>query len=45
MEEDEFKNIDQNIKIIVSEAAEFAIESKEPELSDLFEDIYLKVTN
>tara|TARA_A100001011_G_scaffold386225_1_gene461640 strand:+ start:81 stop:1052 length:972 start_codon:yes stop_codon:yes gene_type:complete len=42
IEEDEFKKIDQNIKVIISEAADFAIESEEPELSDLFEDIYLK---
>ena len=41
VKEDEFKKIDQKIKRTVSEAAEFAIESEEPELSDLFKDIYL----
>ena len=41
-EEDEFKNIDQKIKGTISEAAEFAIESEEPDLSDLFKDIYLQ---
>ena len=40
--EDEFKKIDQKIKETISEAAEFAIESSEPELSDLFKDIYLE---
>ena len=35
------KKIDQKIKGTISEAAEFAIESEEPELSDLFKDIYL----
>ncbi len=40
--EDEFRKIDQKIKGIISNAAEFAIESDEPELSDLFKDIYLE---
>ena len=35
------KKIDQERKSIISEAADFAIESKEPDLSDLFEDIYI----
>jgi pyruvate dehydrogenase E1 component alpha subunit len=39
--EDEFKKIDKNIKEIVSEAADFALESSEPDLTDLYEDIYL----
>ena len=42
VKEDEFKKIDQKIKETISEAAEFAIESSEPELSDLFKDIYLE---
>ena len=42
VKEDEFKNIDQKIKGTISEAAEFAIESEEPDLSDLFKDIYLQ---
>ena len=41
LEEEVFKKIDQEIKSIISEAADFAIESKEPDLSDLFEDIYI----
>ena len=41
LKEDEFKKIDQKIKGIISEAADFAIESESPELSDLFKDIYL----
>ena len=42
LKEDEFKRIDQKIKGIISEAANFAIESEEPEFSDLFKDIYLE---
>ena len=42
IKEDEFKRIDQKIKGIISEAANFAIESEVPELSDLFKDIYLE---
>ena len=42
VKENEFKNIDQKIKGTISEAAEFAIESEEPDLSDLFKDIYLQ---
>jgi len=41
LDEDAFKRIDQEIKEIVSEAADFALESSEPDLSDLYEDIYL----
>ena len=41
LDEDEFKKIDKNIKEIVSEAADFALESSEPDLTDLYEDIYL----
>ena len=41
IDEDEFKKIDKNIKEIVSEAADFALESSEPDLTDLYEDIYL----
>ncbi len=40
-DEDEFKKIDKNIKEIVSEAADFALKSSEPDLTDLYEDIYL----
>ena len=42
LNEDEFKKIDQKIKGTISEAAEFAIESEEPDLSDLLKDIYLQ---
>ncbi len=42
IKEDEFKKIDQKIKTTISEAADFAIESEVPELSDLFNDIYLE---
>ena len=41
LDEDEFKRIDQEIKEIVSEAADFALESSEPDLTDLYENIYL----
>ena len=41
LDEDEFKKIDKNIKEIVSEAADFALESSEPDLTDLYKDIYL----
>ena len=41
LDEDEFKKIDKEIKEIVSEAADFALESSEPNLSDLYKDIYL----
>ncbi len=41
LEGEEFKKIDKNIKEIVSEAADFALESPEPDLTDLYEDIYL----
>ena len=41
LDEDEFKKIDKNIKEIVSEAADFALKSSEPDLADLYEDIYL----
>ena len=41
LDEDELKKIDKNIKEIVSEAADFALESSEPDLADLYEDIYL----
>jgi len=38
--EDELKAIDREIKEIVNEAAEFAKESPEPDLSELWTDIY-----
>ena len=41
LKDEEFKLIDQNIKDIVSKAADFALESPEPDVSDLFKDIYL----
>ena len=41
LDEDEFKKIDKEIKEIVSEAADFALESSEPDLNDLYKDIYL----
>ena len=40
--EDELKNIDKDIKAIVNEAAEFSKESPEPELSELWTDIYVE---
>ena len=39
--EDELKSIDKEIKGIVNEAAEFSKESPEPELSELWTDIYV----
>ena len=42
LNEDEFKKIDHKIKETISEAANFAIESEVPELSDLYKDIYLE---
>jgi TPP-dependent pyruvate/acetoin dehydrogenase alpha subunit len=36
------KKLIKKIKGTISEAAEFAIESEEPDLSDLFKDIYLQ---
>ena len=41
LDEDEFKKTDKEIKEIVSEAADFALESSEHDLTDLYEDIYL----
>ena len=41
LDEDDFKKIDKEIKEIVSEAADFALESSEPDLTDLYKDIYL----
>lgn len=41
LDEDEFKKTDKEIKEIVSEAADFALKSSEPDLADLYEDIYL----
>ena len=38
--EDDLKAIDKEIKDIVNEAAEFAKESPEPQLSELWTDIY-----
>jgi pyruvate dehydrogenase E1 component alpha subunit len=37
--EDELKAIDKEIRLIVNTAAEFAIESPEPDLSELFTDV------
>mgnify|MGYP001814373107 CR=1 FL=1 len=39
--EDELKEIDKEIKAIVNEAAEYSKESPEPELSELWTDIYV----
>jgi pyruvate dehydrogenase E1 component alpha subunit len=41
LDEDEFKKIDKDIKEMVSKAADFALDSSEPDLADLYEDIYL----
>ncbi|APX88390.1 pyruvate dehydrogenase (acetyl-transferring) E1 component subunit alpha [Brevirhabdus pacifica] len=38
--EDDLKAIDKDIKAVVNEAAEFAKESPEPDLSELYTDIY-----
>lgn len=38
--EDELKTIDKNVKKIVSEAAEFASDSPEPSLAELYSDVY-----
>ncbi len=38
--EDELKKLDKEIKAVVNEAADFARESPEPELSELWTDIY-----
>ena len=41
MKEDEFKAVDQEVRAIVAEAAEFAQQSPEPELKELYTDILL----
>ncbi len=38
--EDDLKNIEKEIKAIVNEAAEFATSSKEPDLAELYTDVY-----
>jgi pyruvate dehydrogenase E1 component alpha subunit len=38
--DDDLKAIDKEIKAIVNEAAEFAKESPEPDVSELWTDIY-----
>ncbi len=38
--EDELKAIDKEVKAIVNEAAEFARQSPEPDVSELWTDIY-----
>lgn len=43
MSEDDLKSIDKEIKVVVNEAAEFAKESPEPDLSELYTDIYAEV--
>ena len=42
--EDELKAIDKEIKDVVNEAADFARESPEPDVSELYTDIYTDVT-
>lgn len=42
--EDSLKKIDREVKDIVSEAAEFAQNSPEPETSELFTDVYLEAS-
>ncbi|MCK4862157.1 MAG: pyruvate dehydrogenase (acetyl-transferring) E1 component subunit alpha, partial [Rhodobacteraceae bacterium] len=39
--EDELKKIDKEIKAVVSEAAQFATDSPEPDLSELWTDVYV----
>jgi len=39
--EDDLKSIDKQIKAVVSEAAQFATDSPEPDLSELWTDIYV----
>jgi pyruvate dehydrogenase E1 component alpha subunit len=41
--EDDLKAIDKEIKDIVNESADFARESPEPDLSELFTDIYAEL--
>ncbi len=41
--EDDLKAIDKEIKAVVNEAADFARESPEPDLSELYTDIYAEV--
>ncbi|HGG06654.1 MAG TPA: pyruvate dehydrogenase (acetyl-transferring) E1 component subunit alpha [Aliiroseovarius sp.] len=41
--EDDLKAIDKDIKAVVNEAADFARESPEPDLSELYTDIYAEV--
>ena len=40
--EENLIEIDQEIKAIVSEAAQFSLESSEPDISELYDDIYIK---
>ncbi len=39
--EDSLTKIDHHIKTVIAEAAQFAIDSDQPELSELYEDIYV----
>jgi pyruvate dehydrogenase E1 component subunit alpha len=39
LKEDELKTIDKQIRLVVNEAAEFAIESPEPDTSELYTDV------
>ena len=41
VKEESFKEIDKKVKAIISNAADFAIESDEPDLSELYKDIYI----
>ena len=40
--EDEVKKIDADVKAVVTEAAEFAQQSAEPELSELYTDVLVE---
>ena len=39
--EDEFKEVDKNVKKTVNEASEFSQKSPEPDASELYTDVYL----
>ena len=38
--EDDLKKIDADIRVVVTEAADFAVASPEPDVSELYSDIY-----
>ena len=42
MDEAALKEIDSSVKAVVGQAADFALESPEPDLSELYTDILIK---